>query len=277
MCDRLTGAAKVDPDAAAGAIVTGDISRAGATAAVAQPVPRRAAGPGRGRPRLRRRQLHRRRQGRTRHVRRAGHLPRAQPVARVQLAGQRRGRRHPVLGQRRPGRERPADRPRLGALRHVHRLLRLAAGRAPRPVLVRRDLMSKLPIVVAIPTKNEAENIARTVSSVIDHVEAVVVVDSHSTDDTCKIAAGLGAEIVEYTWDGGVPEEEAVVPGPGPDRPAVAALPRRRRDAEPGAAGGVAGAVRRRAAVGRRVRHPARATGSPGGGCGTATPSSNAP
>lgn len=34
VCDRLTGAAKSDPDAAAGAIVTGDISRAGATAAV---------------------------------------------------------------------------------------------------------------------------------------------------------------------------------------------------------------------------------------------------
>jgi glycosyltransferase involved in cell wall biosynthesis len=68
--------------------------------------------------------------------------------------------------------------------------------------------MSKLPIVVAIPTKNEAENIARTVSSVIAHVEAVVVVDSHSTDDTCKIAAGLGAEIVEYAWDGTYPKKK---------------------------------------------------------------------
>ncbi|MBD0740198.1 glycosyltransferase family 2 protein [Streptomyces sp. CBMA29] len=68
--------------------------------------------------------------------------------------------------------------------------------------------MSKLPIVVAIPTKNEAENIARTVSSVIDHVEAVVVVDSASTDGTCKIAEGLGAEIVEYAWDGKYPKKK---------------------------------------------------------------------
>ncbi|MGK5629103.1 glycosyltransferase family 2 protein [Streptomyces sp. URMC 123] len=66
----------------------------------------------------------------------------------------------------------------------------------------------RLPIVVAIPTKNEAENIARTVRSVIDHVEAVVVVDSHSTDDTCEIAAKLGAEVVPYTWDGRYPKKK---------------------------------------------------------------------
>ena len=34
VCERLTRTAKIDPDAAAAAIVTGDISRAGATAAV---------------------------------------------------------------------------------------------------------------------------------------------------------------------------------------------------------------------------------------------------
>ncbi|WP_432096157.1 glycosyltransferase family 2 protein [Streptomyces sp. bgisy100] len=67
---------------------------------------------------------------------------------------------------------------------------------------------SKLPIVVAIPTKNEAENIARTVRSVIDHFEAVVVVDSDSTDETCKIAAEEGAEVVPYTWDGGYPKKK---------------------------------------------------------------------
>lgn len=66
----------------------------------------------------------------------------------------------------------------------------------------------RLPLVVAIPTKNEAENIARTVSSVIDHVQAVVVVDSHSTDGTREIAAALGAEVVEYTWDGGYPKKK---------------------------------------------------------------------
>ncbi|AUH43336.1 glycosyltransferase family 2 protein [Streptomyces sp. CMB-StM0423] len=68
--------------------------------------------------------------------------------------------------------------------------------------------MKRLPIVVAIPTKNEAENIATTVRSVIDHFEAVVVVDSDSTDDTRALAADQGAEIVPYTWDGTYPKKK---------------------------------------------------------------------
>lgn len=68
--------------------------------------------------------------------------------------------------------------------------------------------LTVLPLVVAIPTKNEAENIARTVASVIDHVAAVVVVDSHSTDDTCAIAAAGGAEVVAYAWDGRYPKKK---------------------------------------------------------------------
>lgn len=53
--------------------------------------------------------------------------------------------------------------------------------------------MNRLPIAVAIPTKNEGLNIAEAVKSVLGHFEAVVVVDSHSTDDTAKIAAECGA------------------------------------------------------------------------------------
>lgn len=68
--------------------------------------------------------------------------------------------------------------------------------------------MKPLPIVVAIPTKNEAENIATTVRSVIDHFEAVVVVDSDSTDDTRALAKAEGAEIVPYTWDGKYPKKK---------------------------------------------------------------------
>ncbi|MEU8570666.1 glycosyltransferase family 2 protein [Streptomyces pathocidini] len=68
--------------------------------------------------------------------------------------------------------------------------------------------MRKLPVVVAIPTKNEAENIARTVASVIGHFEAVVVVDSDSTDDTCAIAKSQGAEVVPYAWDGRYPKKK---------------------------------------------------------------------
>ncbi|WP_069811702.1 glycosyltransferase family 2 protein [Streptomyces sp. TP-A0874] len=68
--------------------------------------------------------------------------------------------------------------------------------------------MSRLPVLVAIPTLNEERNIAAAVGSVIDHFEAVVVVDSGSADATCRIAAGLGAEIVRYEWDGRYPKKK---------------------------------------------------------------------
>ncbi|MBM9505339.1 glycosyltransferase family 2 protein [Actinacidiphila acididurans] len=65
-----------------------------------------------------------------------------------------------------------------------------------------------MPLVVIIPTRDEAENIARAVSSVIGAVAAVVVVDSHSTDDTVKIAEELGAQVVPYAWDGRYPKKK---------------------------------------------------------------------
>ena len=86
--------------------------------------------------------------------------------------------------------------------------------------------MSKLPIAVAIPTKNEGLNIAEAVKSVLGHFEAVVVVDSHSTDDTAKIAEECGAEVVTYTWDG-ASAQEAVVPGARPHGPGLDPAARR--------------------------------------------------
>ncbi|MDB1087819.1 glycosyltransferase family 2 protein [Streptomyces sp. ACA25] len=68
--------------------------------------------------------------------------------------------------------------------------------------------MTKLPIVVAIPTKNEAENITHAVRSVIDHFQAVVVVDSDSTDGTRDLAKAEGAEVMPYTWDGKYPRKK---------------------------------------------------------------------
>ncbi|WP_225845138.1 glycosyltransferase [Streptomyces sp. HPF1205] len=65
-----------------------------------------------------------------------------------------------------------------------------------------------LPLAVIIPTKDEAENIARTVSSVLGRVEAVVVVDSDSSDATVAIARDLGAQVVAYAWDGRYPKKK---------------------------------------------------------------------
>ncbi|MDT0444217.1 glycosyltransferase family 2 protein [Streptomyces johnsoniae] len=68
--------------------------------------------------------------------------------------------------------------------------------------------MTVLPIVVAIPTKNEAANIAGTVRSVAGHFRAVVVVDSDSTDDTRALAEAEGAQVVPYTWNGRYPKKK---------------------------------------------------------------------
>lgn len=136
--------------------------------------------------------------------------------------------------------------------------------------------MDKLPLVVAIPTKNEAENIARTVSSVIGHVQAVVVVDSHSTDDTCKIAAELGAETVDYTWDGRYPKKKQwCLDHVHPEIPWLLFL-----DGDETPAPNSSASCGRCSRPARRRSRPSTsrsATGSPGAGCGTATPSSNAP
>ena len=57
------------------------------------------------------------------------------------------------------------------------------------------------PISVTIITRNEAANIARTIRS-LDCADEILVIDSGSTDDTVKIAAGLGARTVTHPWEG---------------------------------------------------------------------------
>lgn len=69
-------------------------------------------------------------------------------------------------------------------------------------------MSDRIPVLAVLPVKNEAENIGRTIASVIDTVEAVVIVDSGSTDGTQQIARELGAEVVDFTWDGGYPKKK---------------------------------------------------------------------
>jgi glycosyltransferase involved in cell wall biosynthesis len=59
---------------------------------------------------------------------------------------------------------------------------------------------SRAPVSVIIITRNEAIHIDRTVSNVRDWAEAVFVVDSFSTDDTCRIARDAGAEVVQHEF-----------------------------------------------------------------------------
>lgn len=67
-----------------------------------------------------------------------------------------------------------------------------------------------LPISLVIITKNEAANIQRCLESV-PFADDIVVLDSGSTDDTCEIARGLGANVVIEPWRGFGPMKRRAV------------------------------------------------------------------
>jgi len=55
-------------------------------------------------------------------------------------------------------------------------------------------------ITVIVLTFNEALHLHRCLESVALFATEVLVVDSHSTDDTCRIATELGAKVVSNPW-----------------------------------------------------------------------------
>lgn len=61
---------------------------------------------------------------------------------------------------------------------------------------------ARLPISCFIIAKNEGDRIGRTVRSVRDLVDEVIVVDSFSSDDTVKNAQSQGAIVVRNAWRG---------------------------------------------------------------------------
>ncbi|MBN9063425.1 MAG: hypothetical protein BGP06_21470 [Rhizobiales bacterium 65-9] len=60
----------------------------------------------------------------------------------------------------------------------------------------------RLPLSVFIIAFNEADRIGRTLDAVADLVDEIVVVDSHSADQTRAIAAARGARVIERDWPG---------------------------------------------------------------------------
>lgn len=65
----------------------------------------------------------------------------------------------------------------------------------------------RVPISVVIPTLNEEQNMPRC----LDHLQwadEVVIVDSGSTDDTCKIAERYGAKVIQFKWNGAWPKKK---------------------------------------------------------------------
>lgn len=67
--------------------------------------------------------------------------------------------------------------------------------------------MKKIPVSVIIMTKNEERNIEKCLQSVNEFAE-VFVVDSNSTDATCNLARSMGANIVNFDWNGKYPKKK---------------------------------------------------------------------
>lgn len=65
---------------------------------------------------------------------------------------------------------------------------------------------NQLPITVILGVLNEEKNIEEAIRSVT-WATKVYVVDSHSTDRTCEISTELGAEVVQFDYDGGWPKK----------------------------------------------------------------------
>lgn len=71
-------------------------------------------------------------------------------------------------------------------------------------------LLEKVPLSVAIITKNEAENLQACLQS-IAFARQIVVVDSGSTDATLQIAAEFGCEIYNENWLGFGPQKQSAI------------------------------------------------------------------
>lgn len=71
--------------------------------------------------------------------------------------------------------------------------------------------VDKLPLSVSIISFEEQHNIARTLESVTDIAAEIVVVDSHSTDDTRLIAADFGARVFDEDWKGHVRQKNSAL------------------------------------------------------------------
>ena len=69
------------------------------------------------------------------------------------------------------------------------------------------DNTKKLPISCFIIAMNEEERIARTIKSVIDFMDEVIVIDSGSTDKTEQICRDLGVTFLYNNWSGYGPQK----------------------------------------------------------------------
>jgi glycosyltransferase involved in cell wall biosynthesis len=66
--------------------------------------------------------------------------------------------------------------------------------------------LNKIPITVIVSVKNEALNLPSCLEK-LSHFAQIIVVDSGSTDDTMNIATAMGAEVLQFHWNGQFPKK----------------------------------------------------------------------
>ncbi len=66
--------------------------------------------------------------------------------------------------------------------------------------------MNRIPISVLISTRNEEARMPACLAA-LEMFGEIIVIDSGSTDNTFKIAATLGAQVVPFTWNGQYPKK----------------------------------------------------------------------
>jgi glycosyltransferase involved in cell wall biosynthesis len=69
----------------------------------------------------------------------------------------------------------------------------------------------KAPLSVCIISYNEADNIERTLECLMDLASEIILVDSHSTDQTQQIAASFGARIFVEDWKGHIRQKNSAL------------------------------------------------------------------
>lgn len=67
-------------------------------------------------------------------------------------------------------------------------------------------VINKIPITVLLAAKNEAVNLPKCLVA-LKPAQQVIVLDSHSTDETAEIAQFHGAEVVQFDYRGGYPKK----------------------------------------------------------------------
>lgn len=67
--------------------------------------------------------------------------------------------------------------------------------------------MTKVPISVLIPVRNEERNLPRCLAPLVGWADEILVVDSQSTDATISLSEAAGATVVQFQYQGGWPKK----------------------------------------------------------------------